>query len=79
MTLDGAASPFAASRAMTLRSGGALRVASTVLPISASMLLGGFAGRGFLRSWCLGCIAVALWYEHVRADGAAPVRAPAGH
>lgn len=73
VALDGAASPFRASRSMTLRSGGAVRVASIVLPISASMLLGGFARRGFLRSWCLGCVAVALWYEHVLATGAAPI------
>lgn len=73
VAVDGASAPFAASWEMTLRSGGAFRVASIVLPISASMLLGGFAGRGFLRSWCIGCIAVALWYEHVLATGRARI------
>jgi hypothetical protein len=32
------------------------------------MLLGGLAGRGFVRSWCLGCLAVCLWYEDLRTD-----------
>src|SRR5262249_37135522 len=31
-------------------------------------LFGGLAGRGFLRSWCLGCLAVCLWYEDLCND-----------
>jgi predicted MPP superfamily phosphohydrolase len=31
------------------------------------MLFGGLVGRGFLRCWCLGCLAVCLWYEDLRS------------
>jgi len=41
----------------------------TVLPLAAMMLLGGFVGRGFVRSWCLGCLAVLIWYERLRTAG----------
>lgn len=64
--LDGAPSPLRASRALTVRAGGTLSVMATVMPIAAFMLFGGLVGRGFLRSWCLGCLAVVLWYERVR-------------
>jgi hypothetical protein len=66
IAIDGAPSPFAASRALTVRAGGTLRVMRTVMPIAASMVFGGCAGRGFLRSWCVGCLAVCVWYERVR-------------
>ncbi len=33
------------------------------MPLACTMLFGGLAGRGFLRSWCLGCLAVCIWYE----------------
>src|SRR5205823_3911054 len=26
----------------------------------------GIVGRGFVRCWCLGCLAVCLWYEDLR-------------
>jgi len=51
------------ARAWTVRAGGTIGVMRVVMPISASMMFGGFLGRGFLRSWCLGCIAVVLWYD----------------
>jgi hypothetical protein len=40
-------------------------------------------GRGFVRCWCLGCLAVCLWYEDLRLhsvgdSGRAPVRARTG-
>jgi predicted MPP superfamily phosphohydrolase len=38
-----------------------------VVPLAWTMLLGGLRGRGFLRSWCLGCLAVCLWYESLRS------------
>jgi hypothetical protein len=66
LTLDGAAQPFRESRHWTLRAGGTLAVMSVVLPIAAFMLFGGFARQGFLRSWCLGCLAVCIWYEDLR-------------
>ena len=73
LLLDGADAPLRASRAWTLRAGGTARVALTVLPLAATMLLGGVLGRGFVRSWCLGCVAVLLWYEELRR-----AEAPAG-
>ena len=45
---------------------------ATVMPLAAVMLAGGFLGRGFVRSWCLGCLAVCLWYEHLRLEGPPP-------
>jgi hypothetical protein len=54
-------------RARTVRAGGTWQVMRVVMPISARMIFGGFQGHGFLRSWCLGCIAVVLWNEEVRA------------
>ena len=66
LALDGAPRPLRDARAYTLRAGGTLAVMRVVLPIAASMLFGGFVGRGFLRSWCLGCLAVLFWYESLR-------------
>ena len=72
LALDGEAAPFLASHRLvtrTLPSGIALaRVAS----IAAGMLVGGIVGRGFVRSWCIGCLAVVLWYEEARRDMPVP-------
>lgn len=38
----------------------------TVMVLACVMLLGGILGRGFVRSWCLGCMAVLIWYEDAR-------------
>jgi hypothetical protein len=65
--LDGAERPFAAARMLAVRAGGTTGVVKVVLPLAATMLFGGLLGRGFVRSWCLGCLAVLLWYEDVRA------------
>jgi hypothetical protein len=54
------------SRRWTVRAGGTLAVMRTVIPLAAVMLFGGLAGRGFVRSWCLGCLAVVVWYEDLR-------------
>jgi hypothetical protein len=78
LALDGSPAVFRAARAMAVQAGGTLAVMRTVLPLAAVMLGGGFAGRGFVRSWCLGCLAVCLWYERVRASTAAPACAGAG-
>ncbi len=66
VALDGARRPFAAAQRLVAPAGGTLRVMRTVLRIAVRMLTGGFAGRGFVRSWCVGCLAVLLWYEDVR-------------
>jgi hypothetical protein len=67
--LDGAAHPIAASRRIVRDNGGTLRSTAIVAAIAACMLGGGFAGRGFRRSWCVGCLAVLLWYERWRPSG----------
>ena len=54
------------SRRWTVRAGGTLAVMQTVIPLAAVMLFGGVVGRGFVRSWCLGCLAVVVWYEELR-------------
>jgi hypothetical protein len=66
LVIDGCPQPLAESLAWTRRGGGTLRVMSTVMPVAAVMLLGGFVGGGFIRSWSLGCLAIVLWYEDLR-------------
>ena len=72
LAIDGSTRPLGDSRAMTARAGGTLEVLRVVLPLAGFMLFGGFAGKGFVRAWCLGCLAVVLWYERV---GVAPCAA----
>jgi hypothetical protein len=68
LALDGSPRPFRASRALALRAGGTLSVMGTVLLLAAVMLFGGLAGRGVVRCWCLGCLAVVLWYEELTGE-----------
>jgi hypothetical protein len=70
LALDGCPRPLRAARRWTVRAGGTVRVMAVVMPVAATMLLGGLAGRGFVRSWCLGCLAVCVWYEDLRATEA---------
>jgi hypothetical protein len=72
LALDGSAQAFREARRWTVRAGGSFAVMATVLPLAGCMLFGGFIGRGFIRSWCLGCLAVCLWYEDLRAAGPQP-------
>jgi hypothetical protein len=67
LALDGSGRPFTTARRWTRRAGGTVAVMRVVVPLAGTMLLGGLLGRGFLRSWCLGCLAVCLWYEELRA------------
>jgi hypothetical protein len=55
-------------RRWTVKSGGTLAAMGTVLPLAAMMLFGGLLGKGFVRSWCLGCLAVCIWYEELRTQ-----------
>ncbi len=66
LVLDGSVRPFRDARRWTRRAGGTLAVMRAVLPLACAMLCGGFFGRGFVRCWCLGCLAVCLWYEDLR-------------
>jgi len=68
LALDGSGRPFGDARRWTRRAGGTVTVMRVVLPLACTMLFGGLAGRGFLRSWCLGCLAVCLWYEDLCND-----------
>jgi hypothetical protein len=73
LAVDGSPALFRQARSLTVQAGGTWTVMRTVVPLAAVMLGGGFAGRGFVRSWCLGCLAVCLWYEQVRLAAAAPL------
>lgn len=64
---SGASSPWRQSLSLVGEAGGTAVVASKTLVIASVMLFGGLAGRGFVRSWCIGCLAVVLWYERLRA------------
>ncbi len=66
VALDGSPQPFRAAWSWTRRAGGTIVAMMIVLPLVAVMLFGGFFGRGFVRCWCLGCLAVCLWYEELR-------------
>lgn len=66
VALDRSSRPFHDSACLTREAGGILHVTFVVIPIALSMLLGGFVGRGFARSWCVGCLAILVWYEEVR-------------
>ncbi len=78
LAIDGAAQPFREARRWTVRAGGTVAVLAVVLPVAGFMLLGGFARQGFLRSWCLGCLAVCIWYEDLRGAGLSAGTAPRG-
>jgi hypothetical protein len=75
LALDGAARPFREARRWTVRAGGTLAVMAVVLPVAGFMLFGGFARQGFVRSWCVGCLAVCIWYEDLRGADV-PARTP---
>lgn len=66
LALDGCATPFRTSLRWTRLAGGTVAAMRVVLSLAIVMLFGGFVGRGFVRSWCLGCLAVCIWYEDVR-------------
>jgi hypothetical protein len=51
LAMDGSANLMQQSLRWTRRAGGTWEVMKTVLPVAAVMLLGGFFGRGFVRSW----------------------------
>ncbi|MEP6987616.1 MAG: hypothetical protein ABI970_18575, partial [Chloroflexota bacterium] len=59
---------FHESRSWTVKAGGTLNVMLIVMHLALVMLFGGFLGKGFVRSWALGCLSVVLWYEQVKQD-----------
>jgi hypothetical protein len=66
LALDGERRPFRESLRWTARAGGTLAVMRVVLPVAGTMLFGGLVGGGVVRSWCVGCLAICLWYEELR-------------
>lgn len=66
LAIEGHAQPLRNSLRWTRRAGGTLPVMATVMQLAVVMLFGGFLGRGFVRSWALGCLSVVLWYEELR-------------
>jgi hypothetical protein len=56
---------FQTSLLATRYAGGGLKVMSIVLQLAVYMVLGGFFGQGFIRSWTIGCLAVLIWYEEL--------------
>lgn len=68
--IEGAGDPVRESAALVRAQGGTGIALVRVLRIAAHMLTGGLRGEGFVRSWCVGCIAVVCWYEYARAQSA---------
>ncbi len=66
LVLDSHPAPWRESLRLTRRAGGTLRVMRTVMRLAFTMLFGGLRDGRFVRAWCLGCLAVVLWYEEVR-------------
>ncbi|MBL8842590.1 MAG: hypothetical protein JNL90_13805 [Planctomycetes bacterium] len=73
--IDGDAVPLRASHRLLARTAAPLAAIRAVVRIAASMVVGGLLGRGFLRSWAIGCLAVLLWYEEARAAARAAASA----
>jgi hypothetical protein len=72
VALAGSARPFREAFRETRRAGGTIRTIPIVMTLAAVMLFGGFCGRGFVRCWCLGCLAVCVWYDSVKQRCDAP-------
>ena len=72
LALDGSEAPLGDSNALLFASMSWWRATSNVMLLAAEMLFGGFCGRGFVRSWCVGCLAVVLWYEQALATSRVP-------
>ena len=62
LVVKGTPHPLSRSRSLVAASGGTARAVLAVLPIAAWMIFAG-VGRGFVRAWCEGCLAVIVWYE----------------
>jgi len=65
--LDGRQRPISTSFRMT-RNLGYIYAMKNLAAIASRMLFGGFAGRGFKRSWLMGCLAVLFWYEKTNQE-----------
>ena len=63
LLIDGERNPFKRSRLLIRLQGGTSKAMGVVLPIAWVMMFGGLFGQGFIRSWCIGCLAILLLYE----------------
>lgn len=66
IVLDNYQHPFSESLKWTNKAGGTIAAMKIVMVLAAVMIFGGLFGKGFIRCWCLGCLAVVLWYEKLR-------------
>jgi len=66
LALEGERAPFSASHQLVASTQSQAIATTRLISIAARMLFGGLVGRGFVRSWCVGCLAVVLWYEEAR-------------
>ncbi len=62
LVVAGELSALSRSRRLIAATGGTARAVIAILPIAAWMIFAG-VGRGFVRAWCEGCLAVIAWYE----------------
>lgn len=69
LVVRGALRPVERSRSLVVAAGGTVSCVVRVLPIAAWMLFAGF-GRGFVRAWCEGCLAVIAWFEEIESNRA---------
>ena len=70
LAIEGSPRPLLECLRWRRLAGGTPRVMGVVMRLAATMLFGGFTRRGFVRSWCLGCLAVCIWYEKLRLAAA---------
>lgn len=55
--------PYRENLRLTRKAGGTLRTMRTVMRLAVTMIFGGLKDGRLVRAWCLGCLAVVLWYE----------------
>ncbi|MEM7553227.1 MAG: hypothetical protein AAF378_03860 [Cyanobacteria bacterium P01_A01_bin.84] len=72
IVLDGSHHPFRDSLRWTKKAGGTIPAMKIVMVLALVMIFGGFLGKGFIRCWCLGCLAVVLWYEKLLQETSVP-------
>jgi hypothetical protein len=52
--------------------GSVISITPQVMGVAWHMLTGGIRGRGFGRSWCVGCLIVVLWFDAADRPGERP-------
>jgi hypothetical protein len=62
LVLEGSEDPWRESFRRTRQAGGTFPVLGRVLVVAFYMVTGGIFRWGLRRSWCVGCLAVLVWY-----------------